>query len=235
MTSGSKPCECRDLGGSNDAVGWLEIAGQVMSGQGQYHTYLFGPEPYSRPTFCCALPVALHHQNHCSIATENLYLGEAPQTQLSVRSLGQLSLGRSNYFGIQLTKIQLFWDPIDQLQGSIDQDPYLRSCPNNVLPTIYLRDFYKSRWSKRFFVQKSMVRQQEQCFVVAFGWKFSRSPQTVLGSKRVTLANIRSLSTRQTRSGSQKLLRLRSRFSTRSFTPPGTYAPILPGCSASQP
>ena len=91
------------------------------------------------------------------------------------------------------------------------------------------------RWSKSLFVPKSMVRQQEQCFVVAFRWKFSRSPQTVLRSKRVTLANIRSLSTRQTRSGSQKLLRLRSRFSTRSFTPPGTYAPILPGCSASQP
>ena len=93
MTSGSKPCECLDLGGSNDAAGWLEIAGQVTSGQGQYHTYLCGPEPYSRPTFCCALPVALHHQNHCSIATDILYLGEAPQTQLSVRSLGQLSLG----------------------------------------------------------------------------------------------------------------------------------------------
>ena len=94
--------------------------------------------------------------------------------------------------------------------------------------------FLQKSMVEKSFVQNSMVRQQKQCFVVAFRWKFSRSPQTVLGSKRVTLANIRSLSTRQTRSG-YSVLRLRSRFSTRSFTPPGTYAPILPGCSASQP
>ena len=59
------------------------------------------------------------------------------------------------------------------------------------------RDFYKSRWSKSVFVQKSMVRLQEQCFVVAFRWKFSSLRWQFSEAKESALANIRSLSTRQ--------------------------------------
>ena len=116
-----------------------------------------------------------------------------------------------------------------------------RVAPNDLLNgsaphgTTRQRMHTAGRKSTSFFVQKSMVRQQGTVFCGSISLEVFHLRRQFSEAKESALANIRSLSTRQPRSGPQNLLRLCSRFTTRSFTPPETYAPILSGCSASQP